>query len=400
MALFKYRAYDSAGAKTEGQLDAVDSQDAMDRLKAQNLLVSEVSLVKSANQSSIFASNKVTLADVEFLTAELSLLLASGVRIDKGLDIIKKTKAKPALAQLLSKLSQSLKKGSSLSDSVAQHPDVFEPLYCNLIQLGEASGNLSLVFAELAKDLKFRQELKRKIISSITYPLVILFVCLASVFFIFNFIIPKMATIFTDLDAVPWYTRMMINTSNWMVEYQGLLILGILAAGAAAYYAFKQPEVKLWWQQVSLKLPLIRNMVGLTERIRFCGSMAMMLKSGVMVDQAMRLAAGNIKNYQLKREIDIAREKIKRGSGLTQALSQSALFPDFFVSLLEIGEQSGNLEQIFDEITQRSRQEFESWTQRMTTLIEPLLILFMGAFVGGVVVAMLLSMVSINDVGF
>jgi type II secretory pathway component PulF len=128
--------------------------------------------------------------------------------------------------------------------------------------------------------------------------------------------------------------------------------------------------------------------------------MAMMLKSGVRVDQAIGLAAGNIKNQALRREIDIARNKIKRGSGLTVSLSQSVLFPDFFVSLLEIGEQSGNLERVFDEITMRSRQEFESWTQRMTTLIEPLLILFMGAFVGGVVVVMLLSMVSINDVGF
>lgn len=400
MPLYKYRAYDPAGAKVEGQQEAKDQQELILRLKQQSLLAADISLLKTTNQNAIFTSNKVTIADVEFLTAELSLLLSTGVRIDKGLDIIQKTKAKPALAQLISQLSQSLKKGNSLSYSVSQHPDVFEPLYCNLIELGEASGNLADVFAELAKDLKFRQELKRKIISSMTYPVVILCVCVASIFFIFNFIIPKMSALFTDLTVVPWYTRLMINTSKWMTDYQGLLIIGMCLTVVGVYYAFKQPKVKRWGQELSLKTPLIKGVVSLTERIRFCGSMAMMLKSGVRVDQAMGLASGNIKNQALRREIDIARNKIKRGSGLTVSLSQSVLFPDFFVSLLEIGEKSGNLERVFDEITQRSRQEFESWTQRMTTLIEPLLILFMGAFVGGVVVVMLLSMVSINDVGF
>jgi type II secretory pathway component PulF len=400
MALYRYRAYDDAGAKIEGQLEAHDQITVVAKLKSQGLLAADIFEVKAANQNSLFANRKITLADIEFLTAELSLLLASGVRIDKGLDIIAKTKAKPALAQLIAQLSQSLKKGSSLADSVGEHSDIFEPLYCNLIQLGEASGNLPAVFDELAKDLKFRQDLRRKIISSLTYPIVILLVCLASVFFIFNFIIPQMSSLFTDLEAVPWYTKVMIETSNWMTEYQGWLLLGIGAAIGLTYYGFKQPKVQVWWSETILKLPILKGVVALTERIRFCSSIAMMLKSGLRVDNAIGLAVGNIKNHVLRREIDIAKKKIKQGDGLTVALSQSVLFPDFFVSLLDIGEQSGNLDKVFDEITSRSRQEFETWTQKVTTLIEPLLILFMGTFVGGVVVIMLMSMISVNDVSF
>ena len=400
MPIYRYRAYDQAGAKLEGQIEANDQQSAVIALKGRGLLASDVDEIKQANQRSLFASNKVTMADTEFFTSELSLLLASGVRIDKGLDIIAKTKAKPALAQLIAQLSQSLKKGSNLSDAIAEHPDVFEPLYCNLIQLGEASGNLPAVFEELAKDLKFRQELRRKIIGSLTYPLVILLVCLASIFFIFNFIIPQMSSLFTDLDAVPWYTRVMILTSNWMVEYQGFLLLGIAGIIGLGIYAFRQPKVQVWWSETSLKLPGLKGVLALTERIRFCGSIAMMLKSGLRVDNAISLAVGNVKNHILRREIEIANKKIKQGDGLTIALSQSVLFPDFFVSLLDIGEQSGNLEKVFNEITERSRKEFEDWTQRVTTLIEPLLILFMGAFVGGVVVIMLMSMISVNDVSF
>ncbi|MGJ8680092.1 type II secretion system F family protein [Paraglaciecola sp.] len=400
MPLYRYRAYDHAGAKLEGQLEAKEQSEAIARLKNQGLFTADIFEVKTANQNSLFANRKITLSDIEFLTAELSLLLASGVRIDKGLDIIAKTKAKPALAQLIAKLSLSLKKGSSLAEAVGEHSNIFEPLYCNLIQLGEASGNLPAVFDELAKDLKFRQDLQRKIISSLTYPIVILLVCVASIFFIFNFIIPQMSSLFTDLEAVPWYTKMMIQTSNWMTEYQGGLFLGGASSIGLGIYAFKQTKVKIWWSETVVKLPVLKGVVALTERIRFCSSIAMMLKSGLRVDNAIALAVGNIKNYVIRREIDIAKKKIKQGDGLTLALSQSVLFPDFFVSLLDIGEQSGNLEKVFDEITNRSRQEFETWTQKVTTLIEPLLILFMGAFVGGVVVIMLMSMISVNDVSF
>ncbi|MDN4503136.1 type II secretion system F family protein [Alteromonadaceae bacterium BrNp21-10] len=400
MASFKYRAYDQAGARSEGNIEATSQGQAVQFLKQQGLLVSFITEQKKSAQIFLFKRNKVSLEDIEFLTAELSLLLASGVRINKGLDIIYKTKANPALGLLIADVSRSLNKGSSLSEALAEHPNVFEPLYCNLVQLGEASGNLSEVFAELAKELKFRRDLQRKIIGSLTYPLVILFVCILSVFFIFNFIIPKMSSLFSDLELVPWYTRALIETSQWMSQYQWLLVLGLLGLIVCGIAAFRRPDVKRWWSDAALRLPILRKIIALAERIRFCGSMAMMLKSGVPVEKALKLANGNIKNLHLQREIDIARKKIKQGSGLTAALSQSVLFPDFFVSLLDIGEQSGNLESVFHEITLRSRQEFESWTERMTTLIEPLLILFMGAFVGGVVVIMLLSMVSINDVGF
>ncbi|MBU2971761.1 type II secretion system F family protein [Pseudoalteromonas sp. C2R02] len=399
MALFSYKAYDNSGAKVEGQIEAKDKLVALSDLKKQNLLPSEVKVLADAKQSILNFNNKVTLSDLEFLTSELSLLLESGVRIDRGIDIIKRTKAKPALAKLLNSISANLKKGKSLSESVREHSDIFDPLYCNLIELGEASGNLSEIFAGLATDLKFRRDLQRKIISSLAYPLVIFFVCLLSIFFIFNFIIPKMSAMFTDVEALPWYTSMMLSTSEWMIKYQGFLVIGTIASVFGLIAATKQPKFIKWWQGLSLKLPIVKTAVVTVERIRFNSGLAMMVKAGVQIDKAIGLSAGNIKNQILQREIVIAKNKIKGGSALTPALKQTSLYPDFFISLLEVGEESGNLARVFEEIANRSRQEFESWTERMTTLLEPLMILFMGGFVGGVVVVMLLSMVSINELG-
>ncbi|WP_281556599.1 type II secretion system F family protein [Thalassomonas sp. RHCl1] len=400
MALYLYKAYDHSGAKSDGQVEADSKQAAFTEIKKQGLLPAEITEYKVQGKKLFSFGNSISLADLEFLTAELSLLLESGVRIDKGIDIIKRTKAKPALAQLLDEISRDLKKGRNLSEAVREHSDVFDPLYCNLIELGEASGNLSEIFADLAADLKFKRDLRSKIIGSLTYPLVIFFVCLLSIFFIFNFIIPKMAGMFSEAADLPWYTQFMLDTSAWMNQYQGLLVLGSIAVFFGLVAATKRPGFIKWWQGVSLKLPVIKHAVIIVERIRFNSGLAMMIKSGVAIDKSLELSTGNIKNQFLRREMEIAKQKVKRGSALTPALKLTSLYPDFFISLLEVGEESGNLERVFNEVANRSRQEFEGWTEKMTTLIEPLMILFMGGFIGGVVVMMLLSMVSMNDIGF
>jgi type II secretory pathway component PulF len=400
VAFFNYKSYDSSGAKVDGQIEAEDQKKALDKLRQQGLLPAEIQEYKTDSNELFNFAAKVTLSDLEFLTAELSLLLESGVKIDRGIDIIRKTKAKPALSKLLNDINKSLKKGGNLSASCREHPEVFDELYCNLIELGEASGNLSEIFSDLAKDLKFKRDLRSKIIGSLTYPTVIFFVCMLSVVFIFNFIIPQMATMFTEIDNLPWYTQAMLSISTWMTQYQIWLLVGLVASIAGLVYGFKQPAFVIIWQRLSLKLPVIHTAVRTIERIRFNAGLAMMLKAGVPIDKALGLSAGNIKNHLIRREMDIAKQKVKRGSGLTPALKQTSLYPDFFISLLEVGEESGNLGRVFDEVANRSRAEFESWSSRMTTLIEPLMILFMGIFVGGIVVVMMLSMVSINDIGF
>ena len=399
MAIFSYRAYDNSGAKFEGEIDAIDKQGVIADLKSQGLLASEIKPVVQKGQSVVSFSRGVTLADLEFLTAELSLLLASGVRIDRGIDIIRRNKAKPVLASLLGDISKDIKGGNSLANSVRKHPKVFSSLYCNLVELGESSGNLVQVFHDLAVDLKFRRDLQSKIISSLTYPLVILFVCILSIFFVFNFIIPRMSSMFDGMDNLPWYTSALLSASEWLNNYQGLLILGLLIGGTGIYFLFKRPEVKRWFSGVSLNIPLVRNAVITVERIRFNSGIALMLSAGLAIDKALSLCIGNVSNHQLKRELEIAKDKVKRGNSLSQALRQTSIYPAFFISLLEVGEESGNLESVFSEIAKRSKQEFESWTGRITTLLEPLMILFMGGLVGGIVIIMLLSMVSINDFG-
>ncbi|CAM3839433.1 MULTISPECIES: type II secretion system F family protein [Pseudoalteromonas] len=393
-----YRGYDGSGAKLKGNVEAEDKTQAIELLEAQDITVIE--LKEERKGITLFGGSKVGLSELEFMTSELSLLLASGVKIDKSLEIIKNSKSEPQLVRLIEKILSAIKSGEKLSEAFKKSSPIFDDLYCNLIQLGEESGMLSAVFKDLADDLKFKKQLKDKIISSLTYPAVIFAVCILSVFFIFNFIIPKMAVMFEGMKELPWYTSLMLDASQWMQNYQFYLIGGVLlSAYGIVNFTKKNNAFKSWLNLKSLRIPVLSHFILLVERIRFNSALTMMIKSGVVVDKAIGFAQKNLRNIELANQIEVARKKVNEGEKLSSSLNQTDLYPAFFVSLLEVGEESNNLELIFNEIADRSKSEFESWTQKLTSLLEPIMILIMGLLVGGVVVVMLLSMVSMNDIG-
>jgi type II secretory pathway component PulF len=399
--LFQYSAYDSHGSKIDGEIDALSEKQAKSNLKQKGLVIVSLSLDKSGQVSSITLNpkNKVTLQGLEFITSELAILLRSGVRFDKGLDILKKGAANAATSDLLNKISANIKSGMSISDSFAQFDDVFDALYINMIKLGEASGELDAVFFRLSQDLKFRRNLQNKIIQSLTYPSVILFVCIGCILFVFNYIVPQMSSIFDRANDLPIYTEILLSTSDWFIKYQLYLAISLVFAAIALFQGMKNQAFKRKVNSIGLKLPLLGKAILLVERIRFNSSMAMMLSSGVSLIEALKLSASNIKNIEIQSIVNSASKRIKQGGVLSDALKTTPLFTDFNISLVEVGEESGELVPVFEEIANRSREDFEGWTNTLTSMIEPILILVMGAIVGSVVVVMLLSIVSTNNVG-
>jgi general secretion pathway protein F len=263
--------------------------------------------------------------------------------------------------------------------------------------MGEASGQLSEIFKGLARDLKFRKELKSKISQAMAYPMVILVVCILAIVFVFNFIVPQMSSLFDENDELPLYTSVLLNLSDWMISYQWYLLVAIICAGLAAKYLLAKNAFSTWLDDVSIKTPVIRNAIVQIERIRFNTSMALMLSSGVKLDEALGMASSTVKNGLLRRELISAKNKIKSGTSITEALKSNVMYSGLFISLLEVGEESGQLSVVFEEIADRSRSGFTSWTSRFTSVLEPLMILFMAGVVGSVVVVMLLSIISVND---
>ena len=401
MKSFRYKAYDNLGAKADGGIKAADLDLAKAALSEQGLMVVSVTEDTSFTQELGFLSRRrVSAQELEFLTSELALLLNSGVTIDRGLAVIKRNSTSAPQARLVASLHDAVRRGESLSEAMAAESEVFNPLYINLVKLGESSGTLPKIFSRLAEDIKFQSELRSKIMQALTYPAVIFFVCILCIVFIFNYIVPQMSGLFEGLPEIPTYTAFLLGASAWMINYQWFLLLGIVTAVGMLVTALKTAEGARRIDEALLMVPGIRNVFILVERIRFNTAIAMMLESGILIDRCLDMAVGSVKNQTIQQELKVAKERVKKGDTLSKALRASPLYPDFSLSLIEVGEESGQLEPVFAEISRRSRREFESWVDRMTSLLEPLLILVMGGIVGGVVVTMLLSIVSVNDIGF
>ena len=402
MARYRYRGFDAAGSRVAGESEAESLELAREDLTRRGILLSELAPAVAGRDWRAtlgFTSDRVGLDELEFMTAELSLLLDSGVRIDRALGILQRAGRSGSAGRLLSALAGEIKKGRQLSEALAEHPDEFDALYVNLVALGEASGRLPEVFRGLAGDLRFRRELRQKILQAMAYPLVVLAVCVLALLFIFNFVVPNLTTLFADAGELPWYTTLLLDSSNFMRRWQWPLGGALAIGGALLWQARKRPSVVALCDRLLLGVAGLREATQTVERIRFAGGLGLMLDAGLPVDRALKLATRNIRHAVLRREIAVATERVTRGEQLSRVLRQTRLFPDFYASLLEVGEESGELGRVFNEIARRSREAFSGWVQRVTTLLEPLMILVMGIIVGGVVVIMMLSITSVADIG-
>ena len=400
MSNFHYTAYDNAGTRVDGQIEAPTIERAKALLQQQQLMVMSVAEGKVlAEQIHFFARRKVNARELEYLTSELSLLLNSGVTIDRGLSVLRRNTTSAPQAKLVASLHDAVRRGDSLSEAMSADDGVFSPLYVNLIKLGESSGTLPKVFERLAEDIKFQSELKSKILQALTYPAVVLAVCVLSIVFIFNYIVPQMSGLFYGLPEIPPYTAVLLGVSEWMISYQWYLLGSIIAVVCFVVWFFKTPNGARKMDEIFFQIPGLNRVFVLVERIRFNTAISMMLASGILIDRCLEMAVGNVKNHVIRQTLVVAKERVKKGEPLARVLSMSPLYPDFSISLIEVGEESGQLEPVFKELSARARREFEGWVERFTTLLEPILILFMGVIVGGVVVTMLLSIVSVNDIG-
>lgn len=401
MKTYTYTAFDSHGGKVTGEIQAASQVDASASLRQQGVMVSAIKEnVALPEGIDFFTRRKISSDELELLTSELALLLNSGVTIDKGLAVVRRNSSSAPYAKLVGGLYDSVRNGSSLSEAMADQGDTFNALYVNLVKLGESSGNLPKIFTRLAEDIKFQGELKRKIIQALTYPAVIFAVCILCVVFIFNYIVPQMAGLFADMAEIPTYTAVLLGVSSWMISYQWFLLLGICGSVAALIAALRTPAGARQIDEALLYLPVVKNVLILVERIRFNTAISMMLDAGILIDRSIEMAIGSVQNKTIRQDLTAVKDRVKKGEILSKALRSSPVYTDFSISLIEVGEESGDLAPVFKEVSTRARKDFESWVDRMTSLLEPILILTMGGIVGGVVVTMLLSIVSVNDIGF
>ena len=403
MKNFVYTAYDGAGARHQGELSAINTESAKFKLKELGLIPVKIDHVDTAankvNELLQF-NRRPRLSEVEFLTSQLSLLLKNGVKIDRALEIAKKGIRNNRLRKIVDEVCDDVRRGTPLSVSLEKNLDVFDLLYVSIVRIGEATGRLPDIFADLASNLNFRQKISVKTRQAMIYPSIIFIVCLLSVLFIFNFIVPKFTVLFSGMRDLPIYTDILLGVSDIFRKYQFIMLAAIVGFSILIVRIRKKGRFRSLMDVVVLRVPITRQLCYTLENLRFTSSLTILLKSGVVLTEALDYAIKSIGNIFLRKQLMIVKDEIKQGKKFSAAMAKTGFLPDVFDGLMEVGEQTGNLSEVFSEMEKRLRSLYEERVTALITVIEPIMIIFMGLVVGSVVVVMLLSMVSISDINF
>ena len=398
MTKFQYEDIDASGVRHRGEIESEQQSSAVSQLALRGLMVSKIAQNASFAGSLRLTEGKLGSSQLERFTSEVAMLLRNGVRIDKALSVLVRNTKMPAEKRFLVQVLDRVRGGETLSSALKEIPDLFSDTYTNLVTAGEASGRLDDVFLQLAQDLRFKRKLRNQVVQAITYPTVILFVCVLSIAFVFNYIVPQMAPLFSGAAELPGYTLVLLGVSEWFRNYQVYLLVGVFITGALITNSFRSNSRRDDILGRLSRWPLVGGLILQVNQIQANSTLSITLASGLSIDRALGLAANSVKNKGICQSLSAAQDRVRRGDSTSNALRDNPLYPDFAHSLIEVGEEGGDLQPCFQELTDRARADFELRVGQLTSILEPLLILFMGGIVGGVVVTMLLSVVSVNDI--
>jgi type II secretion system protein F len=407
MAFFQYRAADHAGKIVDGVMEAEAEQSVISRLHEMGCIPLRIAVpgdrtvAGSTQRLAGFSKRKVSQQQLLQFTQELSTLLGAGLPIDRSLSILGNLIEGGEFAKVLGILLEAVRAGKSLAASMGEHPEVFPKLYVDMIRAGEAGGILEGVLRYLTDYLQGTLALKEDVKSALIYPMILATAAGVSLIVLFVYVIPRFSAIFKDVSkALPWITKVVIGLSQALADYGWIVLLLFIVGVTGAVFYIRTPEGRNEWDRVSLRLWLVGDLLRKFETARFARTLSALLKGGVPLLEALGTVQGVVGNRLLARAISQVQVRVREGKGMARPLGESGLFPPLALNMIAVGEETGKLEGMLAEVAGFYDQEVKRTTKRLTSLLEPLLILGMGLVIGIVVISMLLAIFSINDLPF
>lgn len=346
-------------------------------------------------------SGTVRQRDLLVLTQELATLIAAGLPLDRALSVLAGLTEKAELKKAVGHILRSVQQGKSLAEALAEYPKIFPPLYVNMVKAGELGGFLDTALQRLAEYLERSQQVQDEIKSALTYPVLLTIVGGLSVVILLTYVLPKFAVILGDLgQALPTSTRVLMGISHGLRAYWwGLVLLGIGGwFGMQRYLA--TPHGRFAWDRWRLRLVVLGQLLRKREVARFARTLGTLLKSGVPLLQALEVVQEVAGNEMIKRALKEVRVGVREGHGIAGPLSRSGVFPTLALQMVSVGEETGRLDEMLVRVAEYYERDSYNQIKRLTSLVEPMLILVMGLIVGFVVISMLTAVFSINDVPF
>ena len=413
MPLYRYKAVNGAGATVSGEYDAAQEMAVIDWLRESALMPLKVELAKgkgarssaavagaagASTRRSWFSSKKISQEHLLNLTRELATLLKAGLPLDRALEILIGLTTADATRLLLQRIRDDVRGGASLSQALDTSGGVFSRFYVNIVRAGEAGGALSAVMLRLSEFMERAKELKETIRSALIYPTLLLIVAVSSVMLLLIKVVPQFEPIFAQSGkALPVATQMVINAGRFAQNSWWMLVGGIIVIGYWWRWQMRGKRSRFKWDRRFLKLPIFGDLINKIETARFARTLSTLLGNGVTLLGGMSIVRETMTNSVLAGALDSVIAKLREGRGLAQPLRETGVYPQLAIQLIQVGEETGRLEEMLSRVADIYDTESSRAVKRMLGILEPVLILIMAGLIAGVILSILLGIFSIND---
>ena len=399
MEFYTYKGI-SAGKYIEGEIEALNQEEASHKLKNDKVIITN--LVRSKKKkvekkdkkksaSFSFGKKKIKPADVVIFSKQFATMVKAGLPILNVLIMLRDQTENPSLKEIIEDIRKSLEGGVTLSKCFNKYPKVFDNIYVNLIKAGEASGKLDVFLLKLVSSLEKTEKVKKKIKGALMYPMVMFSTAMIVMVFMLIKVVPVFANMYDGMGIpLPTPTRVIMNASDFMRGSGGLTLLLVLTVSYVVfkYLTTKNEKIKFWWHGKVLKLPIFGDMILKSMLARISLIMGNLSAAGVNLLESLEIAKSISTNVVISNALENVKKGVFSGDTLTKLFLKEPLFPPTFSQLISVGEQTGSLDEMFTSVSNYYEEEFDTAVDNMSTLIEPIMIVFMGTMIGGLMIAM------------
>lgn len=398
--LFNYKALDEKGEEKRGVIEALNIDIAINSLQKRGLIISQI---KDADKSSLFERkfsflNRVSNKDIVILSRQIATMFEAQVSALRVFQLIGSQIQKPALKKVVVEVASDIQGGSSISDALHKHHDIFSDFYVNMVRSGEESGKLDQTFLFLADHLDRSYEITSKVKNALVYPIFVVITFFAVMILMFTTVIPKISVILVDSgQKIPSYTKVVMGISNFLVSY-GMFLIIILIISTFFFYRYARVrEGKLAIDRFKLSIPLVNDLFRKLYLSRFSDNMNTMLTSGISMLRGLELTSRVIGNEVYREILENSAESVKGGSSLSDSLARQSEIPGILIQMIKIGEETGQLGSILKTLSNFYRREVINAVDTMVSLIEPIMIVTLGLGVGILLSSVLIPIYNISS---
>ncbi len=400
MALYTYKVLDQQGEIIQDKTEGSGTKAVASELRKQGLMVIEVREQSVAQKDILESFKRIKLHDLVVFSRQLATMINAGLPIVRALYVLSEQTENPRLKEVVVAVRKDVEAGSSLSEALEKHPGAFSRLYVEMVKAGEIGGLLDGILLRIADQLEKDQDLRRKVRSAMTYPVVVLVLAILAASFMLVFIVPVFAGMFQDLGGtLPLPTRICMLLSNILTSVWGIFVYVTIAVGVYLFFRWKKTENgRKSWGRIVLKIPArIGDVVHKVVLARFARTLGTLNAAGVPILQAIEITATSSGNWMVENALIKCRDAIREGIPIYKPLEDEPVFPPMVTRMIAVGEETGDLDGMLTKIAEFYESEVDAAVKALTSIIEPLMIVVVGAIVGAIVISMYLPMFRIYD---